>query len=34
VLLLIGLENLGIRTDLSAYRRGQHGPAIVLIRMG
>jgi hypothetical protein len=28
LLLLIGLENLGIRTDLSAHRRGEHRPPI------
>src|SRR5438132_10302983 len=34
VLLLIGLENLGIARDLSAYGRGQYGPPIVLLRIG
>src|SRR5262245_23386006 len=30
ILVLIGLENVGIRTDLSADRGGQHGPSVVL----
>jgi hypothetical protein len=34
VLLLLGLEHLGIRTGLRTHRRGQHGPAIVLLQMG
>src|SRR5690349_10627438 len=34
MLLLIGLENLGICTDLRADRGGQHGPALVLLRVG
>ena len=33
VLLLIGLEHLGIRTGVHAYRRRQHRPAIVLLQV-
>ena len=33
MLLLIGLENLGVRTGLRAHRRGQYRPAIVLLQV-
>jgi hypothetical protein len=33
MLLLIGLENLGIGTDLRAHRGGQHGPSVVFFRI-
>jgi len=31
ILVLIGLENLCIRTSLRAYRRGEDGPSIVFL---
>jgi hypothetical protein len=34
MLVLIGWENVGIRTDLRVDRGGQHGPPMVLLRIG